>query len=107
VTVLLGNGKDSIIRGATFSVGNSPVSVVTGYFNQDINLDLAIVNFVENTVSVLYGNGIDNIISSTKFLTPPSPISIAIGDFNGDNNLGFVVANFKNDTITIFANTCQ
>jgi hypothetical protein len=41
----------------TFAAGSSPADVLTADFNNDGNLDLAVLNSGSNAVSVLLGNG--------------------------------------------------
>ena len=74
-------------------VGDAPVSVVTGDFNKDGILDLAIANSSDNNVSVLLGKG-----DGTFAPAPGSPFdtggnlttALAVGDFNNDGKLDVV-----------------
>lgn len=63
VTVLLdsldasGNVVFTEAPGSPYAVGNSPSSIVLADFNGDGNLDFAVTNKADNTVSVFRGNG--------------------------------------------------
>lgn len=68
--------------------------VVTGDFNRDGKLDLAITNFNANTLSVLLGNG-DGTFGPlfASYATGINPTAIAVGDFNRDNIVDLAVTN--------------
>ena len=70
-----------------FGTGSGPASVAVGDFNGDGNLDLAVANFVDHTVSILLGTG-------------SLPLSVAAGDFNGDGKLDLAVANLGSVFVT-------
>jgi hypothetical protein len=104
VTVLLGNGDGTFTAaaGSPITVGSRPVSVAVGDFNGDGKADLAVANYVDNTVTVLLGNG------DGTFTAAGSPIvvgngatSVAVGDFNGDGKADLAVANYGSGTLTV------
>jgi Pro-kumamolisin, activation domain/FG-GAP-like repeat/Bacterial Ig-like domain (group 3) len=96
VTVCLGDGKGNFAATATSPLTgfNSPFAIVAGDFNGDGNLDLAVVNGGNDTLSVLLGDGKGNF---TAIAASPSagidPTSIVVGDFNRDGNLDLAVSN--------------
>ena len=61
-SILLGDGTGSFSPAATspITVGDNPSSVAVGDFNGDGNLDLAVANFNDNTVTILKGDGAGN-----------------------------------------------
>jgi hypothetical protein len=111
ISVLLGNGSGG--RGdGTFAakvdyvVGNNPHSVVTGDFNADGILDLAVANTNSNDVSVFLGNGSGGGGDGTfaprvDYGAGTNPRSVAAGDFNADGILDLATANNGSDNISV------
>jgi hypothetical protein len=83
-------------------VGNEPGAIVTGDFNGDGNLDLAVgVNESTQTVSILLGDGKGNFTEVTN-----SPITalgepVLVQDFNGDGIPDLLISDQFNGSITI------
>jgi hypothetical protein len=109
IAVLLGNNNGTFENPVFYTLGsaiNTPTSLTTGDFNHDGNLDVAVANTGDNTVSVLVGNG-------TGVLTPLAaaipvgrdPEAIRAGDFNGDGYSDLAVANYADGTVTILLNS--
>ena len=77
----------------SYPVGVNPQAVVTGDFNGDGRLDLAVANSSSNTVSILLGNANGTFQAAQNFATGVGPNSLAVGDFNKDGKLDLVTAN--------------
>src|SRR5712671_6639206 len=77
----------------SYPVGLSPQAVVTGDFNGDGRLDLAVANYSSSTVSILLGNADGTFQAAQNFATGGAPLSLAVGDFNGDGKLDLVTVN--------------
>jgi hypothetical protein len=92
-SVLLGNGDGSFQTHIDYGVGPDPQSVVTGDFNGDGNLDIAVSSPTAGTLSVLLGNGDGTFQIKQDFNAGPVPYSVITGDFNRDGKLDLVVAN--------------
>lgn len=108
IAILLGNGNGTFQPPVLYTVGttvNTPTSLTTGDFNHDGNLDVAVANTGDNTVSILLGNG-------SGVLTPlgapikvgRDPEAIRSGDFNSDSYSDLAVANYQDGTVTILLN---
>jgi hypothetical protein len=97
-----GTGNLSFLNPSNPATGNHPSSLAVGDFNGDGNLDLAVTNQQDNTVTILLGNG-DGTFTSAPVnpATGNGSASIAAGDFNGDGNLDLAVANQQDNTVTI------
>jgi hypothetical protein len=105
VSILIGNGNGTFVDtpAVNFGVGNQPLSVAVGDFNNDTILDLAVANLFSNNVSILLGNG-DGTFADTPAVTfgvGDGPASVVVGDFNNDTILDLAVANQLSDNISI------
>jgi hypothetical protein len=77
----------------SYAAGANPYAVVTGYFNADAVLDLAVVDNAGNTVSVRAGNGNGTFGPAATSATGVGPLSVAVGDFDGDGKTDLATAN--------------
>ena len=100
-TVLLGKGDGTFIVGQQLTVDNFPSSMVTGDFNGDGKLDVALG--YSGGVTVLLGKG-----DGTFSLTPGggtfqgAGLSLVEGDFNGDGILDLAGLDNNNAQIDLF-----
>lgn len=78
-----------------------PAAVVFADFNNDGKADLAVGNFLMNTVSVSLGDGSGGFGTPIANQITPSPMSIAVGDFNTDGKLDVAVAEWFNHQVAI------
>jgi len=106
VAVMLGDGTGAfpIANGTQVTVGNSPSSVIASDFNGDGNLDFAVANETDNTISVMKGNGSGITFTAATFSTfaGTSPSAIAVGDFNGDGQPDLAVAESGKKKVDIY-----
>jgi len=84
-----------------YAVGNRPAGIVTGDFNADGKLDVAVANTGDGTVSVLLGKGDGTFQTPITLTVGNAPVGIAAGDIDGDGNLDLVVANSGDGTVSI------
>jgi type II secretory pathway component GspD/PulD (secretin) len=103
VTVLLGNGDGTFAEasGSPFAVGTDPSSVVVADFNGDGNLDFAVANKGDNTISVFKGDGKGGF---TEF--PASPFALQnTATISEKGPVALATANFRNTTLSTSRNT--
>jgi MBG domain (YGX type)/FG-GAP-like repeat len=108
IAVLLGNGNGTFGSPTFYTVGsatNTPTSLTTGYFNgAGGNLDVAVANTGDDTVSILTGNGSGILTVGSTINVGSEPEAIRSGDFNGDGYSDLAVANHHSGTVTILLN---
>jgi FG-GAP-like repeat len=108
VSILLGDGDGTFNNRKDYPTGTMPGEVVTGDFNADGNLDLAVVNqnclgspCPPGYISILLGNGDGTFQPPVDYTVGTAPWPIAIGDFNGDKKLDLAVGNHNDGTVSI------
>jgi type II secretory pathway component GspD/PulD (secretin) len=84
-----------------YPVGHTPSSIAVADFNGSGNLDLAVANEGDSTVSLLLGNGDGTFQPQTTVATGIGPDAIVTADFNQDGKPDLAVANFTDNTISI------
>src|SRR6201994_1433602 len=97
VTVLLGNNDGTFTEaaGSPYAVGTNPSSVIVADLNGDGNLDFAVTNKGDNTVSFFKGDGTGKF---TAF--PASPITLQNNATRTETGpVALAIANFKNTTL--------
>ena len=94
----------------TYSTGGSPRAVVTGDFDDDGTLDMAIANSDENNVSILLNQGDGSFVGGRKYQvatgesTALGLIALAAADLDGDRDTDLVAVNYGADMIHTFFN---
>lgn len=102
VAILLGNGNGTLQAAQFFQGGPNATSLVSGDFNGDSKLDLAVANAGNaNSASILLGNGNGTFAAGTSFVTGTTSSFVVTGDFNGDSKLDLAVSNFASDNVSI------
>src|ERR1700744_5343301 len=88
VSILLGTGTGSFGSATNFSVGLGPCALVSGDFNGDSKIDLAVCNGASGStghLSVLLGTGTGSFAAAVNYLTGigvAGPAAIISADFN-------------------------
>lgn len=104
VLVLLGNGDGSFTAGDTASVGHLPYSEAVGDFDGDGNLDLAVSNYLDDTVSLLRGNGDGGFRPQTVYPVGSAPTAVVAKDFDEDGRLDLAASNGGDADVSLLLN---
>ncbi|MCC5648185.1 VCBS repeat-containing protein, partial [Nostoc sp. CHAB 5824] len=93
ISVFLNNGvlsPGTFADAVTYSIGNTPRSLVIADLNGDTFLDVAVANNATSTVAVRFGSGDGTLQASVVYNVGGSPTAIAAGDVNNDSFLDLV-----------------
>jgi len=85
----------------SISGGNTLVGITTGDFNNDGNVDFAVVSWGGSKVFVLLGNGNGTFQTPTSISVVGSPVEIATADFNNDGNLDLAVVDNSGNHVEV------
>src|ERR1700722_7978033 len=86
---------------SSIDVGNTPQGIVTGDFNADGKIDLAVANSADNTVSILLGSGDGTFTAQTPIAVGIGPDWLVTGDFNEDGKQDLAIVNSGSNTVSI------
>jgi hypothetical protein len=103
VSILLGNGDGSFQSPVSYGTGGQySLSLITGDFNGDGQLDVAVVN-QSSSVSILLGNGDGTLQSAVVTSAGSLNFGIAAADFNGDGKTDIALAYYDTGANSGFA----
>jgi len=108
-TLFISNGNGVFSRGASFSSGgNTPTALVTGLFNNDAFMDIAVANAGvvspvgdSGNVAVFLGRGDGSFRPAVRYTVGVRPIHIAASDLNADGFTDLVTANYNSKTASL------
>lgn len=100
-------GTLSFAARVDMTTGQNPWSVAVGDLDGDGKPDLAVTNFLSNTVSLYKNTSSPGTVSFAPKMDLPTdlaPHSVAIGDLDGDGKPDLAVSNTFSSTISLFRN---
>jgi hypothetical protein len=98
----VGNGTFGDERVTVLPSNSNPLSMAVGQFDSDPDLDVAVANYVTNTVDILQGRS-DGTFQPLNPISAglSGPLSVATADFNRDGWDDLAVANSGSDTVSV------
>ncbi|CAF4831166.1 unnamed protein product [Rotaria sp. Silwood1] len=105
VSIFYGYGNASFSNPSTYSTGydSFPLAVVSGDFNNDKQMDLAIANYGTNNVGIMLGTSNGTFARQSTLLTGLNshPYSLVAGHLNEDTNLDIAVTTYGDNSVGI------
>jgi hypothetical protein len=100
----LGDGTFPSESSTGLGSGTNPLSMASGRFDADGNLDVVVANFLTpSSLSILRGDGTGAFLAPTTITAGvDSPLGVAVADFNKDTYDDIAVANSGDDTVAVF-----
>ncbi|MBI4853875.1 MAG: VCBS repeat-containing protein, partial [Acidobacteria bacterium] len=100
------------LKGTTFNTRSfdlpqalNPLSINSGDFDKDGDIDLVTVNSDSNSLSILKNDGKGNFFAKDIILSEVGGLrALTVGDLDGDGDLDLVTANTLSSNITILTN---
>ena len=105
LTIFIGNGEASIFGKIFFYLdllGENPKSIISDYFDEGVNVDLAVANSDSDSVTILVGDG-NGVFTQNDIIDDVggSPASIVSAGFNKDEYTDLAVVNSEDDQLKI------
>ncbi|MEQ1951311.1 DUF4347 domain-containing protein [Mesorhizobium yinganensis] len=91
VDVISGDGEGDTAGGSSEDGGVSPTKVLLADFDNDGDLDVAVMSPTLSAVTILENDGCGCLTPTTPVAVMPVPVSMVSGDFNGDGNIDLFV----------------
>jgi len=91
-----------------FATQDKPYNVNSGDLDGDGKADLAVVNYISNTVSLYRNSSIGGALSfeiPIVLTTENGPTCVAIGDLNGDGKPDLSIVNYNANSVSVYKNT--
>lgn len=89
-----------------YTTGSNPYNSITGDFDEDGAIDIAVTNYSSSTVSIFKGNKTSGVPNGTfqakvDYAVGTNPKGIVVGDFNKDGHLDLVTSNITTNNLTV------
>ena len=107
ISIVANDYPTGFVVAATIRVGDEPIAIVSGDWDSDGDLDLAVANHISDDISILRNDGRGNFAEASRTTMPEKsyPFMMAMGDFDQDGDLDISVANFfETGALSILAN---
>ncbi|MBA3913433.1 MAG: VCBS repeat-containing protein [Acidobacteriales bacterium] len=107
---LVGDGTGKFVTHRSFSIGGNPgappipsvVSVASGYFDADANLDLAVIDNNNSKLVLLPGNKNGAFRLGSSYSVSGQPTWVTAADLNADSKADLATADKVSNTVSVF-----
>jgi hypothetical protein len=104
LTVLFNLGDGVYGPPTLYKAGHEVVMPVLGDFDLDGDLDVAVTNARDDTVSILYNDGAGVLSGETTYATGTMPRSLVAEDFDADGDADLAVLAVGIDAVSVLSN---
>ena len=104
VRVFINNQNQTFTPPQTFPTGTDPFRASVGDYNNDGNIDISVLSYVDDNIVILEGDGLGSFTSSSTITAglTNTQLGLSRGDFDGDGNLDLVVGGDNQNNIPLF-----
>lgn len=102
VQILVGQGGGVFLPGTRTSVDTDGSEIRAVDLDGDLDLDLVVASFRQDTVSILENTGSGDFVAGAVLTTAAIPTSLAVRDCNDDDIFDVIVAHFSPSRIEVF-----
>ncbi|NET00825.1 MAG: hypothetical protein F6K61_09680 [Sphaerospermopsis sp. SIO1G1] len=96
ISVLLNDGDAGFTTSQTYTLSSGIESATTGDLDNDGDLDLAVLNRRNDSITLLFNDGNGNFDTSTTLNSvSPDPVTVTLADLDGDGNSDLITNNFS------------
>jgi hypothetical protein len=101
VWVLLNQGGGVLDVPLTYGVAGGAFEVVVADLNADDKPDVALANYIGDTITIMAGSGDGHLVVSAVLPVGNSPYGLAVDDVNADGILDIAVANRNSNSVSL------
>ncbi len=103
-SVIVSNGNGTFQAPATFATRPNPIGVVWDYLDNDNVLDIAVADFLRDSVFVHKGINLTAYGAAVGYQVGINPVGLAGADFTGDGRVDLATANQGSPDASILVN---
>ena len=101
VSILLGNGDGTFRSAQAYSGIEEPTAIASGDFNGDKKFDLAVTDYLFDTIVILQGNGDGTFTNIGQWFAGFNPSAVAVSDFNMDGKADLAVSDYGSNGVSV------